>query len=349
MTQPTSSLPGSLRIGPLLAIPALLREAGVSPDLVFHEAGVSRSAFADADRRIPYERLGCLLEACARHTGCAHFGLLVGERFNLAGLGDIGELMRHCPTVGDALRALTLHLHLHDRGAVPVLLEVSETFSLLSYCLCHYDSTVTAPIHDVALTIGQRILRQLCGPGWTAYGVQFSRPRPASVRAHQRVFGCKLRFDAEMPGLLFENRWLQQAIRGAAPSAHARLAAQLGAAHCGMRLSEQVERILQSLIPGGHASAAAVSRLLGLSERTLRRRLEAEGRTLRGLVNQVRFDSARQLLRDTRLPVSAIAAFLQYEDANAFIRAFTGWAGSSPLQWRLKLIRKTRPAGSALA
>lgn len=349
MNQTSTSLPGSLRIGPLLTIPALLREAGVSPQRVFREAGVALSAFADAEQRIPYERLGRLLELCARHTGCAHFGLLVGERFDLTGLGDIGELMRHCPTVGDALRAMTLHLHLHDRGAVPVLLEVSERFALLSYCLCHYDARVTAPIHDVALTIGHRILRQLCGGGWAANWVQLNRPRPASVRAYQRVFGCKLRFDAEMPGLGFDNKWLGHAIRGADPATHARIAAQLGAAHCSMSLSEQVERILQSLIPAGHASAAAVSRLLGLSERTLRRRLEAEGSTLRGLINQVRFDSARQLLRDTRLPVSAIAAFLQYEDANAFTRAFTGWAGSSPLQWRFRLTRDTPPAGSGAA
>lgn len=341
MPMTSASLPGSLRIGPLLAIPTLLREAGVPPQRVFREAGVALSAFTDAEQRIPYERLGRLLDLCARHTGWADFGLRVGERFDLTGLGDIGVLMRHCPTVGDALRALTLHLHLHDRGAVPVLLEVSERYALLSYCLCHYDARVIAPIHDVALTIGQRILRQLCGASWSAHGVQFSRPRPASVRAHQRVFGCKLRFDAEMPGLLFEARWLQHAVRGADPSAHARMAAELGAAQCSMPLNEQVKRILQSLIPAGHASAAAVSRLLGLSERSLRRRLEAEGSTLRGLVNQVRFDSARQLLHDTRLPVSAIAAFLQYEDANAFSRAFTGWAGRSPMQWRLS---QTQPA-----
>jgi tungstate transport system substrate-binding protein len=59
-----------------------------------------------------------------------------------------------------------------------------------------------------------------------------------------------------------------------------------------------------------------------------------EGKGLQRLLNQTRFEVARQLLRNTRLPVAEIAATLQYADANAFSRAFRQWAKCSPSAWR---------------
>jgi len=82
------------------------------------------------------------------------------------------------------------------------------------------------------------------------------------------------------------------------------------------------------------ASADAVARLLAIHERTLRRRLEAEGRSLQQLINQTRFDLARQLLANTTLSVAEIAVALRYDDPNVFSRAFRNWAQLSPTQWR---------------
>jgi AraC-like DNA-binding protein len=334
----SSSLPlsaaGDIRIGPLLAIPLLLSEMGVPPQQVFEAAGIAPGDFSHAEQRISQSLLGDLLEACIRFTGCEHFGLLVGERFDLDGLGTIGMLMRHSPTLGDALYALVLHLHLHDRGAVPLLLEVSDSFMLLGYGLYNIEQTATAPIQEVALAIGQRILNQLCGPAWIAHHVQFSSRSPVSVRAYRRVFRTRLRFDAEMPGLLFHRHWLDKPISGADPAVYAQLVRQLSAVQAEIRLGEQVERILQQMLPGGYASAQSISKMLGISERTLRRRLAAEETSLHLLVSRTRFEMAQQLLRNTHLSVAAVAAFLQYEDANAFSRAFKGWAGISPLRWR---------------
>jgi len=52
------------------------------------------------------------------------------------------------------------------------------------------------------------------------------------------------------------------------------------------------------------------------------------------MINQARYERACQLLLNTRLPVLHIAATLQYADANAFTRAFHGWAGCSQTEWR---------------
>ena len=111
-----------VRIGPVAAIPAVLKRLGVAPSLPFVRAGVPLSTFRNPENRIAFEALGRLFSECSTLTGCGHFGLLVGECFELNGLGAIGYLMRNSPTVGEALRALLLRLYLHDRGAARVAL-----------------------------------------------------------------------------------------------------------------------------------------------------------------------------------------------------------------------------------
>ena len=73
-----ASCPGDVRIGPILAIPAVLTELGVRPQRAFAQAGLNPQVFQDAESRLPFEAVGRLLEIWpSRLTGCLHFGLLV--------------------------------------------------------------------------------------------------------------------------------------------------------------------------------------------------------------------------------------------------------------------------------
>ena len=130
-----ASLPGDCRIGRVGAIPDVLLALGVSPQEIFTRAGVRLGSFSNPETRIAFEALGRLLLASAAATRREDFGLLVGARFRLQDLGLLGELMRHSPTVGDALRALLMHLQVYDRGAVPMLLHQELSNVLLGYSI----------------------------------------------------------------------------------------------------------------------------------------------------------------------------------------------------------------------
>ena len=84
------------------------------------------------------------------------------------------------------------------------------------------------------------------------------------------------------------------------------------------------------------ASTLSIANLFNMHERTLRRRLHAEGATVRELINDVRHDIAGHLLRDTSLPVAEIAAVLRYSDATVFARVFRSRTRMSPSQWRVQ-------------
>jgi AraC-like DNA-binding protein len=77
-----------------------------------------------------------------------------------------------------------------------------------------------------------------------------------------------------------------------------------------------------------------MARQLGMHERTLNRRLHEEGTSFRRELDGMRYEVARQLLADTRLPLSKIGPALGYADTTAFIRAFKRWSGAPPARWR---------------
>jgi AraC-like DNA-binding protein len=77
-----------------------------------------------------------------------------------------------------------------------------------------------------------------------------------------------------------------------------------------------------------------VADLFAIHRRTLNRRLRAQGTTFKALVDETRYEVARQLLRDTRIPVAQVAAALDYSDPASFDRAFRRWSGTTPSAWR---------------
>jgi AraC-like DNA-binding protein len=330
------STPGDIRVGPILAIPDILTELGVDPQRAFVEAGVDLRLFEDPESRIQIEALGRLLETCVALTGCHHFGLLVGERFDLKSFGPLGYLLRNSATVGEAMRSLLLHFHIHDRGAAPVLLAPDPSRVILGYSVYRHGTPGIAQILDGAIAIGYYILTELCGPAWKPLRVQFSHSRPASIAPYRRVFRSNISFEAEVSGLVFASSWLEEPIDGADAALHDLVSKAIrdAEANGAMGLADQVERVLPQMLLSGMASAEAIARLFAIHERTLRRRLEKEGANLQQLINQTRFELAKQLLQNTTLSVSEIAAALRYDDPNAFSRAFRSWAQVSPSQWR---------------
>ena len=341
---------GEVRIGPVAAIPDVLRKLGVAPSIPFARAGVPLSTFRNPENRIAFEALGRLFSECSTLTGCGHFGLLVGECFELNGLGAIGYLMRNSPTVGEALRALLLHLYLHDRGAVPILINLDESYVLLGYSIYRHGTPGTAHLYDVAIAIGFRALKEICGATWKPLRVQFSHVRPKDPRPFRRLFGPNVRFDAEVSGIVFEASWLDHAIAGADPNLRELVMQAINqtGANSTMSFVDVVRGALHQMVLSGASSAENVALLFGMHERTLRKRLTAERTSLQHLVSQTRFELAKQLLENTELPLSEIASALRYADAAVFSRAFRGWSKTSPREWRARCDRKAVPHADEL-
>jgi AraC-like DNA-binding protein len=92
----------------------------------------------------------------------------------------------------------------------------------------------------------------------------------------------------------------------------------------------KVENAIVPLLPHGQARIDKIAAELGVSRRTLARRLASEGLTFRKVLDSLRFDLARRYLREKELPISEITWLLGYRETSALNHAFKRWTGSAP-------------------
>ncbi|WGG44694.1 AraC family transcriptional regulator [Rossellomorea sp. DA94] len=97
---------------------------------------------------------------------------------------------------------------------------------------------------------------------------------------------------------------------------------------------ERVKWITKRSLPGGLSNIQAIAAELGMSNRTLQRRLHGEGTSFQQLLTQVRQELAREYLADPSLDIGEVAFLIGYEDQNSFYRAFRLWEGDTPSNWR---------------
>jgi AraC-like DNA-binding protein len=263
-------------------------------------------------------------------------------------MGVLALLMRNAPSVGVALAELRRWFHLHDRGAVPTLRDLGDDGIALGYALVRHDTPGAGLVVDTALAIAWRMLRALCGPQWRPTLVAFAHAPPQRAAAFGKFFEAPLQFDATHSELQFDARWLAAPIAGADA---ARLAEVQRAAerldHGRERsLGERARTTAQALVLCGAVSAPRIVAALAIHERTLRRHLRAEGTSLKAIIAGTRFETACQLLRETRLPLRDIAAALNYADATALSRAFKAISGVTPSRWRQRPAPQPQPTSS---
>lgn len=101
-----------------------------------------------------------------------------------------------------------------------------------------------------------------------------------------------------------------------------------------LSITEMVKWIMKRSLTAGRPDIQTVASELGMSDRTLQRRLTDEGTSSKHLLTQVRHEQAREYLADPSLDIKEVAFLIGYEDQNSFYRAFRLWEGDTPSNWR---------------
>lgn len=316
-----------LSVQPLTGIPELLSSLGAGFETVARSAGVPDAALEDPAAHLSFLDVERLLQACEQATGCEHFGMLVGMRAGVRATGLLGRLALNATSVLQSLRAIQTHLHLRDRGAVLGLHQRDAREVELAYVIYHPEHPGSRHVAEGVLAIAMAVMRALCGREWSPIEVTFARARPQDPSAYRDCFGPNLRFDAPRFALVFDAAWLGREIPGADAAERVRLARLVTELERARKpsSSERARESLTQLLIEMPPSLDQVARLLGVSPRTLNRRLAREGTSFKALLEDARSSLARQLLRETRMPAIEIAAALHYTTPSAFSRAFRSW------------------------
>lgn len=331
---------GAVRMAPLLGLPRILSDQGLDPDAFIRDTGIDPALFEDPENTISFADIGRLFVRTATVTGMETPGFELGRHAGLDVLGKVGELMSSAPDFRTALHALIRAFHLHDRGAAPVLWEVGDQ-TMFGYTLYSPDIPGTNHIYDAALAITINTFRQLLGTEWKPTEVLMFRDPPGNSRDFKRHFGSKLRFGADHAAVVFPTADLDRPLTESDPDAYARLSRefeQLDLMSGGSSLSNRVRRLLRGMFASGAGlhgiDLPGVARHLDLHPRTLTRHLRAEEESFSNILEQVRYEFAQQMLRDTSLLIADIALLLGYAESASFNHAFRRWSGKTATAWR---------------
>lgn len=167
----------------------------------------------------------------------------------------------------------------------------------------------------------------------------FKHPRPSRVTEYERAFGsASLHFGADCCGFDFGRECLEARPPAADPALHVVLCDHVARMSHRLRarasLVEKMRQVTLTHLSSGHPAMASTARTLGMSTRTLAKRLEEEGTTFRALLDELRRELAISYLRAPAPSISAIARRLGFSHVEAFSRAFKRWTGEPPGAFR---------------
>ncbi|WP_394841093.1 AraC family transcriptional regulator [Pendulispora brunnea] len=302
-------------------------------------AGVRGVDLDDRDARLSETVCAALFDKAAALLGDDAIGLRAGERIRPGHYGVLGYVVMNCATLGDALAQLQRYQALVIDIGPPEFSRAGGELTVI------WDPRLERPLRQLAefnLSAMLAFARWISGRDEAPLRVDFTFQAPAQLEEHRRIFRCALRFEEPVYRIVLPSRWLDAPLIRPDPEVRA---AMLGLAE--KQLLSQVGRKASDLdairdlvaknLSAGDAALAKIAGDLGLSARTLQRKLHERGQSFSAIVDEVRRELATRHLNDDALDLNDLAFLLGFSEQSAFQRAFKRWTGEAPGSYRKRL------------
>ena len=184
------------------------------------------------------------------------------------------------------------------------------------------------------------ISREVSSGEFRPLAVFFKHPAPESVAEHEGHFGCPVHFASDRDALLVSDATLKTpntvGDAGLAKFFETHLEAELAKLEDDASLERRVRIRISRSLSEGIPPISDVAGHLGMSGRTLQRRLSERGSSFQTLLDEARRRLAERLLRETEYSLAEVAFMTGFAEQSSFTRAFKRWAGRTPRSYRLQ-------------
>jgi AraC-like DNA-binding protein len=315
-----------------------VRRAGIKLQPLLSRVGLTVDQIDDPERRISASNQIAFLEAAAEALNDDLLGFSLAEEFDLRDLGLLYYVMASSDTLGDALKRAARYSRITNEAIVLQYLEAREPRLRLVYSgIPRHADLQQIEFCIVAMVRASRVLS---GRRFFPKRVSISHVRSRGIAKFAGSLGKDLEFGSDADEIDFPAGSAEWTL----VDADARLNKIL-LKTCEESLSPRksntgrfrtaVENSISPLLPHGQAKAIIVAKKLGMSERTLTRRLAEEGVTFNEVLQQLKASLAIRYLQEDGMPISRIAWLLGFEEASSFSHACRRWTGKSPRELRL--------------
>lgn len=305
----------------------------LDPARVLRRAGLSQSFLQNESQGATSTEYFALWEAVYDEVGDPMFALEIGQK--LAGSPFIPAMLAFSssPNTEVGLKRLALFKPLVG----PVALDIKSDDESLEFSIRSSDEDAPMPASASAFELVYFLESVRKFTGRQIIPVAIGMPEGLSGDIYKEYFGVdpepalyptiKLTLEDARRPLLSENEefwsWLEIDLKR-----------QLAAQEAKVAISHRVRAELIDLLPSGESSSDAVSKRLGMSKRSLQRRLHEEGEAFQSVLDATRAELAIRYLSKGDMRVEEISYLLAYRDPNSFYRAFHGWTGMTPTEAR---------------
>jgi AraC-like DNA-binding protein len=310
---------------------------------------VAGSESAPDDLRLPVAGSQEFLQYASELVGEENLGLLAALETGVGTFEVLEFVVFSAPTWRSALETAFRYVHLLNEAACFRVEVVGDK--------AHLVLASSVPLSRPGIDF-QNATMHLTTARWLGrttpeLEVWFSYPEPRDLRAHHAAFGsAKLCFGMPWNGFVHDAALLDDSIPGADPKVHALLRQHadslLAELAPGEGLVERLRAHLMSSLKSGPPSAAAVAAGIGLTRRTLTRRLAEHGTSFSDLLDDVRRQAATHYVTASDHSLIDIAFLVGFSESSAFVRAFKRWHGVAPMVYRRAQRERSGDAGRTL-
>ena len=306
---------------------------GISPEVLLGSA--RPSSFSElVDRRTTLEEYQALLRRAVQLCNEPGLGLACGFQASEPAFGLMTPLVAHTQTLR---HAISLIMRFRALVCESLSIELTEHTGSAHLSCCPHPA-VGQEMVELMVAGLVRLLRGFGCTDSELHAVCFEYKRPLHHRAYTAAFQGKERFAQAYTGVEFSSRALDRRQIRWQPELSALMLTQaeqvIDRLSSPLTYTERVRAFLRNRREQEPVSMCAAAKQLGVSGRTLRRRLELEGTSYRELAQSALYESACAMLRDPNETIQTVAHTLGYSSSSSFHRAFSRWNASTPLSYR---------------
>jgi AraC-like DNA-binding protein len=306
---------------------------GIAVGPMLKRAGLSRRQIEDQRARLAVRGQVQFLNLVADTTGDELLGFHLAQHFELRDGGLFYYVLASSQSLFEVCERAARYSALINEGVVQNLVDGRG----VGLRMQHAGVSRHQDRHQVEywITALLRILRKLTGVRLVPQRIRLMHQRRRGAAEMARFFGCDIEFGAGADEILFAREVRNVRVANADPYLSRILIAFCEQAMAQRRASRgsfstSVENAIAAALPHGKARANVIAKELGLSQRTLARRLAMEQTSFSRLVNGLRRELAARYMKEEGLPISQIAWLLGYQEVGAFSHAFKRWTGKAP-------------------
>jgi AraC-like DNA-binding protein len=315
---------------------ARARQAGTELMPLLRKVGITTERIKDRHSRLPVRQQIHFLDLAANALHDEFLGFHLAQIADLRELGLLFYVAASSETLGDVLHRIARYSSISNEGLSLKCIEEDDIRLVFEYVgIARHSDRHQIEFFMTALI---RLSRQLTGLRVVPIRARLTHRRDDGAELAD-YFGGQMTFGAKADELTFAKSLQVVPITSADSYLNEILVAngEQALRHRPKNqgtLRSEVENAIVPLLPHGKLRASQIAARLGLSQRTLARRLALEGETFSEILEDLRDDLARQYLSDPDLSISRIAWLLGYEEVSAFTHAFKRRTGRTPRQTR---------------